>query len=121
MSNIEAQHSPSKVNIAVRRRDDDLTAAFNCNTALHLPSPLISSLGVPAVEGRPANWTAILIGNEINKSSCCYVLGGTMMFSFVIGVVVALLFRRIDLALGAVAAVAAWVACFESLFWWLYH
>jgi len=43
-----------------------------------------------------------------------------MILSFVIGLVVAVISRHLDYALATVAAVAAWVACFEGLFLWTY-
>jgi len=64
--------------------------------------------------------TALLIGLELNKMSCCCLLVGTMILSFVIGLIVAVIFRRLDYALATVAAVASWVACFEGLFLWTY-
>jgi len=64
--------------------------------------------------------TALLIGLELNKTSCCCLLVGTMILSFVIGLIVAVISRRLDYALATVAAVASWVACLEGLFLWTY-
>lgn len=42
LSNIEAQHGPSRVNVAFRKRDDDLTEAFNRSSGRYSPSVLVS-------------------------------------------------------------------------------
>lgn len=103
----------------MRKRNDDLTRAFNYSSVLYPPGLLVSCLNTASVEGLSANRAVLLIGLEINKSYCCCFLIGMVVISLMLGLVVALVSRRIDFGLATVAAIAGWIACFEGLLWWM--
>lgn len=121
LSRLEAQQSPCRVHVAARRRDDDLTEAFNGSRTLDSTPSFVSHWESLAPGHVPTKRTALLIGLEFNKASCCYLLIAIMVLSFILGLMVVIVAKRLDLVLATVAAVAAWVACFEGLLLWMYR
>ena len=121
-SDLEGQGSSREVHITHRKRDEDMTAAFNDPSrlqhvqrfALAYRYSLLSSHSIgPSV--------ALHIGHELDKARCCYLILAGLVLSIVSGIAATCVTRRVDIGVGVSAAISAWVACVEAVLLWKYR